>query len=113
MSKFNLDKIVSNISRFQKIELKKRKEKSMNTPITKTITDKAPTLEEMQKFVGGYIEVVYASNGDQIVLDEEGRLKEKPINKEASEYWLGDRVDDEFANIVGDALILKGKARLE
>ena len=110
---FDLDKIVSNISRFQKIELKKRKEKSMKTPITKTITDKAPTLAEMQKFVGGYIEVVYASNGDQIVLDEEGRLKEKPINKEASEYWLGDRVDDEFANIVGDALILKGKARLE
>ena len=113
MSKFNLDKIVSNISRFQKIELKKRKEKSMNTPITKTITDKAPTLEEMQKFVGGYIEVVYASNGDQIVLDEEGRLKGKEINKEASEYWLGDMVDDEVANIVGDALILKGKARLE
>ena len=113
MSKFNLDKIVSNISRFQKIELKKRKEKSMKTPITKTITDKAPTLEEMQKFVGGYIEVVYASNGDQIVLDEEGRLKGKEINKEASEYWLGDMVDDEVANIVGDAMILKGKARLK
>ena len=100
---FDLDKVVSSISRFQKIELKKRKEKSMNTPITKTITDKAPTLAEMQKFVGGYIEVVYASNGDQIVLDEEGRLKGKEINI----------VDDEVANIVGDALILKGKARLE
>ena len=85
----------------------------MNTPITKTITDKAPTLEEMQKFVGGYIEVVYASNGDQIVLDEEGRLKGKEINKEASEYWLGDNWDNHVANIVGDAMILKGKARLE
>ena len=85
---FDLDKIVSNISRFQKIEQKKRKEKSMKTPITKTITDKAPTLAEMQKFVGGYIEVVYAPNGDQIVLDEEGRLKDKEVNIEATEYWV-------------------------
>jgi hypothetical protein len=110
---FDLDKIVSNISRFQKIEQKKRKEKGMKIPRTKIITDKAPTLEEMQKFVGGYIEVVYAPNGDQIVLDEEGRLKDKDINIVATEYWLGDRADDEFANIVGDALILKDKARLK
>ena len=40
---FELDKIVSNISRFQKIEQKKRKEKSMKIPRTKIITDKAPT----------------------------------------------------------------------
>jgi len=97
---FDLDKIVSNISRFQKIEQKKRKEKGMKIPRTKIITDKAPTLEEMQKFVGGYIEVVYAPNGDQIVLDEEGRLKDKDINIVATEYWLGDRADDEFANII-------------
>ena len=75
--------------------------------------DGEPTLKAMQEAVGGYIEIVYAENGDQIILDEEGRLKGKEINKEASEYWLGDRVDDEVANIVGDALILKGKARLE
>jgi len=67
----------------------------------------------MQKFVGGYIEVVYAPNGDQIVLDEEGRLKNKTINQQATEHWLGDDWDDEFANIVGDALILRGKARLK
>ena len=85
----------------------------MSKPITKTITDKAPTLKEMQDFVGGHIEVVYTPNGDQIVLDEEGRLKGKEINKEASQYWLGDRADDEFANIVGDAMILKGDGRME
>ena len=85
----------------------------MSKPITKIITDKAPTLKEMQEFVGGNIEVVYAPNGDQIVLDEEGRWKEKPINQEASEHWLGDKCDDEFANIVGDALILKGDGRME
>ena len=85
----------------------------MNQPKTKVITDKAPTLEEMQEFVGGYIEVVYAPNGDQIVLDEEGRLKGKQINEQATEHWLGDDWDYEFNNIVGDALILRGDGRME
>ena len=74
--------------------------------------DGEPTLEAMQEAVGGYIEVVYAENGDQIILDEEGRLKGKPINEDASEHWLGDRWDNDTANIVGDAIVLSGKARL-
>ena len=74
--------------------------------------DGEPTLKAMQEAVGGYIEVVYAENGDQIIIDEEGRLKEKPINEDASEHWLGDRWDNDTANIVGDAVILSGKARL-
>ena len=74
--------------------------------------DGEPTLEAMQEVVGGYIEVVYAENGDQIIIDEEGRLKEKPINEDASEHWLGDRWDNDTANIVGDAIVLSGKARL-
>ena len=87
------------------------------TPETKTITDKEPTLKEMQKFVGGYIEVVDAPNGDQIVLNEEGRIFGLPINYKASEHWLGKGQYDEVEgfggnNIVGNALILKGKARL-
>jgi hypothetical protein len=74
--------------------------------------DGEPTLKAMQEVVGGYIEVVYAENGDQIILDEEGRLKGKPINEDASEHWLGDRWDNDTANIVGDAIVLSGKARL-
>ena len=74
--------------------------------------DGEPTLKAMQEAVGGYIEVVYAENGDQIIIDEEGRLKGKPINEDASEHWLGDRWDNDTANIVGDAIILSGKARL-
>ena len=74
--------------------------------------DGEPTLKAMQEAVGGYIEVVYAENGDQIILDEEGRLKGKPINEDASEHWLGDRWDNDTANIVGDAIVLSGKARL-
>ena len=83
------------------------------TPETKTITDKEPTLKEMQKFVGGYIQVVQAKNGDDIVFNEEGRIFGLPINYEASEHWLGKgQYDDLYNNILGNALILKGKARL-
>ena len=83
------------------------------TPETKTITDKEPTLEEMQEFVGGYIQVVQAKNGDDIVFNEEGRIFGLPINYEASEHWLGkSQYDDLYNNILGNVLILKGKARL-
>ena len=85
----------------------------MSEPKTTYIKDKAPTLEELQEMVGGYIEVVYAKNGDQIILDEEGRLKGKPINKDASEHWLGDSWDNDYSNVLGDVVILSGKARLE
>jgi len=88
---------------------------SKNNGTKTTFMDSAdikPTLEQLQKMVGGYIEVVYAENGDQIILDEEGRIKRKPINKKASEYWLGDDWDNDDSNILGDVVILSGKARL-
>ena len=98
MSKFNLDKAVTDIVKYQQIEIKRRKE--MSEPKTTYIKDKAPTLEELQEMVGGYIEVVYAKNGDQIILDEEGRLKGKPINEDASAHWLGDKWDNDYSNVL-------------
>ena len=92
-------------------------------PKTKRIKDKTPTLEQMQKFVGGYIEVVYSEKGSQIIIDEEGKLKDKPINWEATEEWFtesngvtmadkGYHYDEYPDVIVGDAIILSGKAKL-
>ena len=90
----------------------------MSEPIIKTIDDVEPTLTEMQKFVGGYIEVVQSSDTKHdIILDEEGKLKGKPLNKEATELYLGEEQDDtsagwDFDYIVGDVMILSGDARL-
>ena len=80
---------------------------------TKHIKDKAPTLAEMQKFVGGYIQIVYAPNGDYIVMDEEGKLKDKPVNWGATEHWLGKKENyyDYHDVIVGDVMILSGNAK--
>lgn len=67
--------------------------------------DEKPTLEKCQEFVGGYIEIIFTSDGRQIVVDEEGRLKGKPINVDATE--------EANRTIVGDAMILSGEARLD
>jgi hypothetical protein len=52
----------------------------------------APTLEEMQRLVGGYIEVIPERKlgkltGRLIVMDEEGKLKGKPVNRKATEKF--------------------------
>ena len=83
----------------------------MDKPKVKYIEDIPPTLEEMQKYVGGYIQVVNAKNGDQIVMDEEGKLKSKSINYEATKHWIGENANA-YDYVVGDAMILSGKARL-
>jgi len=75
-----------------------------STDIT-TIKDKAPTLEEMQKMVGGWIEVIYLSNGDQMIVNEEGLRLKLDINREASQ--IAQKL------IVGDVIILKGEARMK
>jgi|TARA_R100000963_G_scaffold34661_1_gene29067 hypothetical protein len=62
-------------------------------------------LEEMQKLVGGLIEIATLENGDTLVFDEEGKLKEKPINEEATKLYRKNFTTDDF--IVGDVIILK------
>jgi len=43
------------------------------------------TLKSMQDMVGGYIEFIYLPTGQMLIVDEEGRLKNYPLNKQASE----------------------------
>lgn len=61
-----------------------------------------PTLEEAQKLVGGYIEVVMGE-GFQLLCDEDGRSKRLPINHNAS-AMVG-------RAIVGPCVALFGNAR--
>lgn len=68
-----------------------------------TISDKQPTLKEAQKIVGGYVQMPHLPNGDQLLVDEEGLLKDLDINAEAS--LLADQI------IRGPALRLQGVAR--
>lgn len=57
--------------------------------------------KELQGYVGGYIEIVRLPNNYILVVDEEGRLKNKKLNKKASELA--------GQSIVGDVVLCKPK----
>ncbi len=56
-------------------------------------------LDELQAFVGGWIEIVNTYDGRLMVLDEEGKLKGKSVNEYASQLFGWRDV------IVGDVLV--------
>ena len=57
------------------------------------------TLDEMQKAVGGYIELVYLPDNKILVVDEEGMIKQKLFNKKISEMIM--------KPIVGNVILCK------
>lgn len=62
-------------------------------------------LDELQAIVGGYIEVVGIHNGYLIVCDEEGKLKGKERNHNATGIFQAALQANDF--LVGDVLICK------
>lgn len=89
---------------------------SNGTKVTE-IDDIEPTLDELQEMVGGYIEIVSLANGDQMIVNEEGKIKGLPINKKATELYVGEEMDDtcagwDYDTINGNAVILRGNAKL-
>ena len=59
-------------------------------------------LDELKKMVGGYIEIVPAGKGKIMVLDDEGKLKGKPVNDAATMIFIQAGYYD---TIVGDVLV--------
>ena len=67
--------------------------------------DGSLTLRQMQEIVGGYIQIIPTTNGEMLVCDEEGKLKDKKLNMKASgkvELFPTDY-------IAGDAILLSRK----
>lgn len=75
--------------------------------------DDVPTLDQMQSAVGGYIETVpyferFEGKPCVAFCDEEGKLKQKPINEKATMKWaqhFDGPIDDV---LVGDIFIITG-----
>ena len=61
----------------------------------------SPSLSDAQKFVGGWVEVVQVNDGI-LIIDEEGKLKDKPVNEVASKMYADKYGDEDI--IVGDAI---------
>ena len=62
-----------------------------------------PSLADAQKFVGGWVEVVQVNDGI-LIIDEEGKLKDKPVNEVASKMYADKYGDEDI--IVGDAIFI-------
>ena len=71
---------------------------------TKPEDGKEFTLEELQGYVGGYIELIYLRDGRIMVVNEEGKLDELPLNSTATEIY-GSQND----YVVGNVLVTDPK----
>lgn len=68
------------------------------------------TLEELQKFVGGWIEMVPVSEKMVMVVNEEGTFHQLPYNKTATRLWQESFKPNVITGsiICGDVLVGKG-----
>ena len=83
----------------------------------KIITDQKdePNLKEAQKFVGGYVEGFTFPNGDYLIINEEGKLRQLPLNPEPTALWRATFDNDNFVTgrkdfVVGPAILIKKDA---
>jgi hypothetical protein len=64
---------------------------------------------ELQTLVGGFIEVRGTIDGKFLVIDDEGKLKRKPLNIAATRVYLYGRSDV----IVGDAVLIDTRLEMD
>jgi hypothetical protein len=89
--------------------------KSIGENMTKDLTKvkvyegNEPTLEEAQKIVGGYVELVDLEGYGCLLVDEDGKLKRKHLNSEATKLY--NKLFDGF--IVGNVIHILPDARRE
>lgn len=62
------------------------------------------TLEELQQAVGGYIEILHVEKGFLMVVNEQGKLKDLPVNRLASLLY-----GNPFDHVVGNALVCRSQ----
>ena len=83
----------------------------------KIITDSKdePDLKAAQEFVGGMVEGITFPNGDYLIINEEGKLMNLPLNPEATALWRSTFTADKYVFghddfVVGPAILIKAKA---
>ena len=93
------DKINTDASEFKIIENKKDE----------------PQYKEVSKFVGGMVETIQFPNGDLLLVNEEGKLMQLPLNPEATALWRATFDNDNYITgrkdfVVGPAILIKKQA---
>ena len=74
-----------------------------------------PNLKAAQEFVGGMVEGITFPNGDYLIINEEGKLMNLPLNVEATKLWRSTFTKDKYAFgyddfVVGPAILIKKDA---
>ena len=74
-----------------------------------------PNLEAAQEFVGGMVEGITFPNGDYLIINEEGKLMNLPLNSEATMMWRATFTKDKYLFgyddfVVGPAILIKKQA---
>ena len=74
-----------------------------------------PDLKGAQEFVGGMVECVTFPNGDLLIINEEGKLMNLPLNSEATMMWRATFTKDKYLFgyddfVVGPAILIKKDA---
>jgi hypothetical protein len=74
-----------------------------------------PDLKAAQEFVGGMVEGISFPNGDYLIINEEGKLMQLPLNPEATLLWRLTFTKDKYITgyndfVVGPAILIKKKA---
>jgi uncharacterized protein YuzE len=67
------------------------------------------TLGELQRAVGGLIETIYLGDDLIMAIDEDGKIKGKPVNPEATRLAQPGLYIFEGDEIVGDAAVLPSR----
>ena len=83
----------------------------------KVIKDKKdePKYPEVKEFVGGMVEAITFPNGDLLLINEEGKLMQLPLNPEATALWRMTFTKETHAFgyddwVSGPAILIKHKA---
>ena len=91
--------------------------KENKTAEFKIITDKKdePKYPEVKEFVGGMVEAITFPNGDLLLINEEGKLMQLPLNPEATALWRMTFTEDKYLYghddfVVGPAILIRAKA---
>jgi len=74
-----------------------------------------PTYKQASKFVGGMVQGIEFPNGDYMIMNEEGKLMQLPLNPEATALWRMTFTKDKYLFgyddwVSGPAILIKKQA---
>ena len=74
-----------------------------------------PTLKSAQKFVGGLVQGIEFPNGDYMIVNEESKMLNMPLNPEATALWRMTFTKQNYVIgyddwVSGPAILIKHKA---